>query len=119
MAMVKIEAIVRPERINLVVEAIEAAGCRGYHYENVTGRGQQGGIEVFTGRGGATATRTALPKTLLVVVVDEKEKTKIVEALLKAARSGADGAIGDGKVFISPVTEVIRVRTGERNEAAL
>ena len=117
--MIKIEAIVRPERINLVVEAIEAAGCRGYHFENVTGRGQQGGIEVFTGRGGATAHRTALPKTMLVTVVKNEDKDKIVQAILKAARSDREGAIGDGKIFISPVSEVIRVRTGERNEAAL
>ncbi len=117
--MIKIEAIVRPERINIVVEALEAAGCRGYHFENVTGRGQQGGIEVFTGRGGATAKRTALPKTMLVTVVKEADKEKIVQAVLRAARSGDSGAIGDGKIFVSPVTEVIRVRTGERNEAAL
>ena len=117
--MIKIEAIVRPERINIVVSAIEAAGCRGYHYENVTGRGQQGGIEVFTGRGGTTATRTALPKTLLVVVVDDKDKDRIIGAIIAAARSGPDGAIGDGKIFVSPVTEVVRVRTGERNSAAL
>jgi nitrogen regulatory protein PII len=117
--MIKIEAIVRPERINIVVSAIEAAGCRGYHYENVTGRGQQGGIEVFTGRGGTTATRTALPKTLLVTVVDDKDKDRIIAAIIAAARSGQDGAIGDGKIFVSPVTEVVRVRTGERNSAAL
>ncbi len=117
--MVKIEAIVRPERINIIVEAIEAAGCRGYHFENVTGRGQQGGVEVFTGRGGTTAVRTALPKTLLVVVVEDKDKTRIVDAIVRAARSGEQGAIGDGKIFVSPVTEVVRVRTGERNSAAL
>ena len=117
--MVKIEAIIRPERINIVVAAIEAAGCRGYHYENVTGRGQQGGIEVFTGRGGTTATRTALPKTLLVTVVEDKDKAKIIDAIIRAARSGEQGAIGDGKIFVSPVTEVVRVRTGERNAAAL
>lgn len=117
--MVKIEAIVRPERINVVIAAIESAGCRGYHYENVTGRGQQGGIEVFTGRGGMTATRTALPKTLLVVVVEDKDKDRIITAIVAAARSGQEGAIGDGKIFVSPVTEVVRVRTGERNAAAL
>ncbi len=117
--MFKIEAIVRPERINVVVSAIEAAGCRGYHYENVTGRGQQGGIEVFTGRGGTTATRTALPKTLLVTVVEDKDKDRIIAAIIASARSGHEGAIGDGKIFVSPVTEVVRVRTGERNSAAL
>jgi nitrogen regulatory protein PII 1 len=117
--MVKIEAIVRPERINIVVAAIEAAGCRGYHFENVTGRGQQGGVEVFTGRGGTTTTRTALPKTLLVTVVEDGDKDRTIEAIIRAARSGEHGAIGDGKIFVSPVTEVIRVRTGERNSAAL
>ena len=49
--MIKIEAIVRPERINSVTAALEQAGCGGFHYQNVTGQGTQRGVEVFTGRG--------------------------------------------------------------------
>jgi nitrogen regulatory protein P-II 1 len=117
--MIKIEAIVRPERINQVVEALDAAGCGGFNYMNVTGRGNQQGIEVFTGRGGTVARRTALPKVLITTVVNDSQKDAVVNAIIEAARTGEEGAIGDGKIFISPVSEVVRVRTRERNEAAL
>ena len=62
--MIKIEAIVRPDRINIVIDALDAAGCRGFNVQNVNGRGQQQGVEVFTGRGATTAvsyTHLTLP----------------------------------------------------------
>jgi nitrogen regulatory protein P-II 1 len=105
--MIKIEAVIRPERVSQVSAAIQDAGCGGFHYLNVTGQGQQHGVEVFTGRGGRTATRAAMPKTILI------------EAIINSARSEGEPAIGDGKIFISPVTDVVRVRTGERGEAAI
>lgn len=117
--MIKIEAIVRPERTGDVVEALDKAGCGGYNYVNVTGRGNQQGIEVFTGRGASTTRRTALPKVLITTVVSDDKKEAVVQAIIGAARSGEEGDIGDGKIFITPVTEVIRVRTGERDGAAL
>ncbi len=117
--MIKIEAIVRPERTGDVVEALDAAGCGGYNYVNVTGRGNQQGIEVFTGRGASTTRRTALPKVLITTVVSDEKKDEVVNAIVQAARSEDEGNIGDGKIFISPVTEVVRVRTGERDGAAL
>mgnify|MGYP006102363667 CR=1 FL=1 len=117
--MIKIEAVVRPERVNLVVEALLESGCGGYHISNVSGKGTQQGVEVFTGRGATTTTRAALPKTIITTVVKSELKDAIVEAILVASRSGSDGQIGDGKIFVSPVTEVIRVRTGEKNDAAL
>ena len=117
--MIKIEAIVRPDRINIIIDALDAVGCRGFNVLNVNGRGQQQGVEVFTGRGATTATRMSLPKALISIVVTDGDKEKIVEAILVAAKSSEDGAIGDGKIFVSPVSEVIRVRTGERDESAL
>lgn len=117
--MIKIEAVVRPERVNLVVEALLEAGCGGYHVANVTGKGTQQGVEVFTGRGATTTTRAALPKTVVTTVVKADTKDAVVEAIVNASRSGSDGAIGDGKIFVSPVSEVIRVRTGEKDDAAL
>jgi nitrogen regulatory protein PII len=117
--VIKIEAIVRPDRINLIIDALDEVGCRGFNVQNVNGRGQQQGVEVFTGRGATTATRTSLPKALITTVVPEADKEKIVQAILSAAKSSEDGAIGDGKIFVSPITDVIRVRTGERDEAAL
>lgn len=117
--MIKIEAIVRPERINQVTDALESAGCRGFHFHNVTGQGQQRGIEVFTGRGSATTHRSSLPKTLLVTVVPDEMKDAAIEAIIGAARTDSEGAIGDGKIFMSQVSEVVRVRTGERDAEAL
>ncbi len=117
--MIKIEAIVRPDRINVVIDALDAVGCRGFTVHNVNGRGQQQGVEVFTGRGAKTATRTSLPKAMITIVVLEPDKEKIIEDILDAAKSSEKGSIGDGKIFVSPVTDVVRVRTGERNEAAL
>ena len=117
--MIKIEAIVRPERINGISAALEDAGCRGFHYQNVTGQGQQRGVEVFTGRGGQTVTRAAMSKTLLVTVVPDDMKDKVVDAIIGAARSPDGGQIGDGKIIISDVADVVRVRTGQRGDAAI
>jgi nitrogen regulatory protein P-II 1 len=117
--MIKIEAVVRPERVNVVVDALVEAGCGGYHVANVTGKGIQQGVEVFTGRGATTTTRAALPKTIVTTVVSASLKDTVVTAIIDAAKSGDEGQIGDGKIFVSPISEVIRVRTGEKNDAAL
>ena len=119
MIMIKIEAVVRPERVNPVVEALLDAGCGGYHVSNVTGKGTQQGVEVFTGRGATTTTRAALPKTIVTTVVSDGIQDVVVAAILAASKSGDEGQIGDGKIFISPVSEVIRVRTGEKDYDAL
>ena len=60
--MVKIEAIIRPEKMNAVIDAVTEAGATGYHVVNVTGKGTQQGVEVMTGRGTTMTTRSALPK---------------------------------------------------------
>ena len=117
--MIKIEAVVRPERVNPVVDALIDAGCGGYHVANVSGKGTQQGVEVFTGRGATTTTRAALPKSIVTTVVVESLKDAVVAAIIEAAKSGEEGQIGDGKSFVSPISEVIRVRTGEKDGAAL
>ncbi len=117
--MIKIEAIVRPERVNLVVDALVDAGCAGYHLFNIHGAGQQGGVEVFTGRGTGTATRSALPKTLITVVVSDAKKDSVIAAIINSAKTGEEGAIGDGKILVSEIADAIRVRTGERGDDAL
>jgi len=114
--MLKIEAIFRPERVNAVSAALEKSGVSGFHYQNITGQGQQKGIEVVTGRGGQTTTRSAVAKTLLVTVVEDDKKDAVVEAIVSATRSGE---IGDGKIFVSPVQDVVRVRTGETGDSAI
>ncbi|MBM3940359.1 MAG: P-II family nitrogen regulator [SAR202 cluster bacterium] len=117
--MISIEAIVRPERIHSVTEALRAAGCQGFYYVNVTGEGRQRGVEVFVGRGGAMASRSSVPKTLIRTVVPDEMQERVIEAILESARGPGEGEIGDGKIFISRVEEVVRVRTGERAEKAL
>lgn len=117
--MISIEAIVRPERINQVTEALVAAGCQGFYYYNVTGQGRQGGVEVFVGRGGQTVTKSSLPKTVVRTVVNDDMKDRVVSAIIGAARGPGDGGIGDGKIFITKVEDAVRVRTSERGLAAL
>ena len=117
--MIKIEAVIRPERVNPVVDALIDAGCGGYHVANVSGKGTQQGVEVFTGRGATTTTRAALPKSIITTVVSASMKDAVVNVIIEATKSGEEGQIGDGKIFVSPVSEVIRVRTGERDSAAL
>ena len=113
--MKKIEAIIRPEKLNDVKDALEAAGCVGLNIVHVTGRGAQKGI-VHGGRGGETYTVDMLPKLKIEVVVKDSESKKIVDVILKAARTGN---IGDGKIFVIPVDDAIRVRTGEQGEAVV
>lgn len=117
--MISIEAVVRPERINHVTQALEDAGCRGFYYVNVTGQGQQRGIEVFVGRGGQMERRHSVPKTLVRTVVADEMKDAVIAAIIAAARSEGEGEIGDGKIFVTPVLDTVRVRTGERGEAAI
>ena len=113
--MKKIEAIIRPEKLNEVKSALEAGGFLGLNVFHVTGRGAQKGI-VHSGRGGEAYTVDMLPKLKLEVVVKDTDADKVVEIITGAARTGN---IGDGKIFISPVEDAIRVRTGERGEVAV
>lgn len=117
--MLSIEAVVRPERVNQVTAALEAAGCQGFYYFNLTGQGRQRGVEVFVGRGGQMASRSSVPKTMVRTVVRDDMKDSVIAAIIEAARSSDGGEIGDGKIFIYPVADVVRVRTGEQGEAAL
>ncbi len=113
--MKKIEAIIRPEKLNDVKSGLEAADFLGMNIVHVTGRGAQKGI-VHGGRGGETYTVDMLPKLRIEVVVKDDEVDRAVEAIMRAARTGN---IGDGKIFVIPIEEAIRVRTGERGEVAV
>lgn len=117
--MNKIQAIIRPEKVDEVISALERVGCLGLHVMHVSGRGQQRGVQVFTGRGAETQTSTMLPKAKLETVVPDDRTEPVIAAIIEAARSEDGGKIGDGKIFISPITEAVRVRTGERGEAAI
>jgi nitrogen regulatory protein P-II 1 len=111
----KIEAIIRPEKLNEVKSALDDLGFHGMNFIQVTGRGAQRGI-VHQGRGGEAVTVDMLPKLKLEVVVSDIAVERVIDAIIQAARTGN---IGDGKIFVSPIEEAIRVRTGERGEVAV
>jgi len=113
--MYKLEAIVRPERLDEVKNALTEAGYHGMNIQHVTGRGIQRGI-VHQGRGGESYTVDMLPKVKIEVVVSDEAAEKVVKIVADAARTNN---IGDGKIFLIPVADAIRVRTGERGDAAL
>jgi nitrogen regulatory protein P-II 1 len=113
--MQKIEAIIRPEKMDDVKSALTTAGVSGLNIVHVTGRGVQKGI-VHMGRGGETYEVDMLPKVKIEVVVADEDVDRLIEAICKAAHTGN---IGDGKIFLIPVADAIRVRTRERGNAAL
>jgi len=112
--MTKIEAIIQPSRFEAVKDALKEAGIEGMTVTDVRGLGRQKGhTEVYRGREYAM---DLLPRTKVELVVVDKLVETAVEAILKSARTGK---IGDGKIFLSKVDEVIRIRTEERGEQAL
>ncbi len=114
--MEKIEAIFRPERLNLVKDALAEAGLVGLNVTQVTGRGTQRGIEVGGPRGVGTYTVDMLPKVKLEMVVRNDQTQQAIDIICENARTGN---IGDGKIFISPVGNAIRIRTSEQGDQAL
>lgn len=112
--MKRIEAIIRPTRFEAVKQALNDIGIYGMTITDVRGFGrQQGHTEKYRG---STYTLNLLPKIKLEVVAPDHRVEEIIQAILEAAQTGE---IGDGKIFISEVEEVVRIRTGERGEAAL
>ena len=112
--MKKIEAIIRPFRLDDVREALGEAGVKGMTLTEVKGYGRQKGhTELYRG---AEYQIDFLPKVKIELIVTDGMVDTVVDTILRAA---ATGEVGDGKIFISPVEDVIRVRTGESGEAAL
>ncbi len=112
--MKKIEAIIRPEKLTAVRQALEKVGFPGLNVTEVEGHGKQKGV-VQQWRGDKYRV-TMLPKVRVEIVVSDKDVKKIVQAIQDAAKTGS---VGDGKIFVSTVDEVIRIRTSEMGEAAL
>ncbi|MBI2848494.1 MAG: P-II family nitrogen regulator [Chloroflexi bacterium] len=112
--MKKIEAIIREEKLDAVKEALAAKGFLGLTVTPVTGRGQQKGL-LLQWRAGEYRV-DLLPKIKLEVVVADKDYPAVLETICQAARTGD---IGDGMIFVLPVEQICRVRTGETGEAAL
>jgi len=112
--MKKIEAIIRPHKLDEVREALQEAGFRGLTVTEVKGYGRQmGHSEIYRG---SEYTINFLPKTKIDIVCADSNMDKAVDIILKHAKTGE---VGDGKIFVSSVEEVIRVRTEETGEAAV
>lgn len=112
--MRKVEAIIKPFKLDEVKEALTGAGYIGMTVTEVRGFGRQKGhTEMY--RGGEYKV-DFLPKIKLEVVVPDDRTPKVVDLIVAAARTGS---IGDGKVFVSPLEDVVRIRTGEHGEGAV
>ena len=112
--MKKVEAIIKPFKLEEVKEALAEVGVQGMTVTEVKGFGRQKGhTEIYRG---SEYTVDFLPKVKLEVVVADEEASSVAEAIVKSANTGK---IGDGKVFISAVEEAIRIRTGETGGEAV
>ena len=112
--MKKVEAIIKPFKLDEVKEALQEAGIQGLSVIEVKGFGRQKGhTELYRG---AEYVVDFLPKIKIEVVVDDDQVEGVVEAIIDAARTDK---IGDGKIFVSPVEQAIRIRTGETGPDAL
>ncbi len=112
--MKKVEAIIKPFKLDEVKQALSEVGIAGLTATEVKGFGRQKGhTELYRG---AEYVVDFLPKVKVEVVVSDQIVGRVVEAIERAAKTGR---IGDGKIFVVPIEEVIRIRTGERGEDAL
>ncbi|MFM7737277.1 MAG: P-II family nitrogen regulator [Alphaproteobacteria bacterium] len=112
--MKKVEAIIKPFKLDEVKESLSSIGAQGLTVTEVKGFGRQKGhTELYRG---AEYVVDFLPKVKLEIIVSDETVAKVVETIEKAARTGR---IGDGKIFVLPVEEVVRIRPGERGSEAL
>ncbi|MFO1380159.1 MAG: P-II family nitrogen regulator [Chitinivorax sp.] len=112
--MKKIEAVIKPFKLDEVREALSEIGVTGLTVTEVKGFGRQKGhTELYRG---AEYVVDFLPKVKIELVVSEPQVEPAIEAIIKAARTGK---IGDGKIFVTGVEQVVRIRTGETNEQAI
>ncbi|MEO2153153.1 MAG: P-II family nitrogen regulator [Aquificae bacterium] len=112
--MKKIEAIIKPFKLEEVKDALIKIGIGGMTVSEVRGFGQQKGeTEIYRG---TEYVVDFLPKIKIEVVVKDEDAEKVIETIANAARTGR---VGDGKIFVIPVEDVVRIRTGERGEKAV
>ena len=104
--MIMIRSIVRPDKVDNVLAALMEAGFPAVTRISVVGRGKQRGIKI------GEITYDEIPKELLLTVVPDQDKDYVIKTVIKAARTGAKGAFGDGKIFVTPVHEVYTISSG-------
>jgi len=112
--MKKVEAIIKPFKLDEVKEALNEVGIQGITVSEVKGFGRQKGhTELYRG---AEYVVDFIPKIKMEIIVSDELAAKVVDVIAAAAKTGR---IGDGKIFVTPVDEVVRIRTGERGDDAL
>ena len=112
--MKKIEAIIKPFKLDDVKEALNGIGIKGMTISEVKGYGRQKGhTEIYRG---AEYVVDFLPKIKMEIIVDTDQVDQVVDTIVEAARTGK---IGDGKIFVLPVEKIVRVRTGETDREAI
>jgi nitrogen regulatory protein P-II 1 len=112
--MKKIEAVISPTRLEDVKEALAKININGIMLSQIMGFGRQKGWkEIYRG---TTIELNFLPKVRMEIVVTDEETEKVIQTIVKSARTGE---IGDGKVFVYDVADAVRIRTGERGDVAL
>ena len=112
--MVRVEAIIRPSRLDEVRMALEEVGVKGISVIEIKGAGRQKGYTQHYR--GSEYQVNLLPKVQVVAVITDSDLEKVVAAIEKSA---ATGEVGDGKIFVTPVIEAVRIRTGERGDVAV
>lgn len=109
-----VTAIIKPFKVEDVKDALQKQGVNGMTVSDASGYGRQGGhVEVYRG---AEYTVDLVPKVRVEALINDSDVNKVVDAILFAAKTGK---IGDGKIWVMPVDEVVRVRTGERGSDAI
>jgi nitrogen regulatory protein PII 1 len=103
-----IRAIVRPEKSPIVMKDLFNAGFPAITKLSVFGRGKQRGLKV------GNVTYDELPKDLLIIVIQEKDKDFLVETIINSARTGTKGQAGDGKIFVTPIVESYTISSGKK-----
>ncbi len=112
--MKKIEAFIRPEKLDLVREKLQGLGIQGFSVVEVEGQGRQKGISQQWR--GEVYKIELVPKVKLEIVIKNEDVEKVINCILKYAKTGD---VGDGKIFILPVEDAVRIRTSERGDVVL
>jgi len=112
--MKRIIAVIRSEKLEEVKKALIAAGCDGMNISEIRGRGRQLGIK--ESYRGSKYCMDLIPKACVELIVKDEDVEEVSDVVIQAARTGE---VGDGKLFISAIDEVIRIRTGERGDDAV
>lgn len=104
--MLLLRSIIRPDRKDAVLAELTDAGFHAATIVDVVGRGKQKGIKI------GSMVYDEIPKTLIMMAIEDRDKDRVVNVIMQAAKTGEKGAFGDGKIFISPIEEVYTISSG-------